>query len=224
MSDDLSRRDALLGGVALSAVALATTLRPREANAQPMQDVMTLNALLTAEYQAVKAYDAGAMILMAPPMGDPLATAAPTVLAVAANFRQQHRDHAARLAQVITGMNGTPVAEASVMFTAPMGFTASVTNVIKLGANAEKAAAVAYAEALKVVSSQTAAEVVAAIGGVETQHFIVLHLLLKGVATPGPAAMTMITEVSPRPVVAIEGEAADLSTVPDFTYAPLAMM
>ena len=69
----------------------------------------------------------------------------------------------------------------------------------------------------------TAAELAAAIGGVETQHFIVIYLLLKGVASPGPAAAMMVSEICPRSVVAITGETTDLSTVPDFTFAPLAM-
>ena len=41
------------------------------------------------------------------------------------------------------------------------------------------------------------------------------------VAQPGMAAATMASELSPRSVVAITGETADLSSVPDFTFAAL---
>jgi hypothetical protein len=220
---EASRRDVLRGGALLAAglgTALAITAAPRRARAQAMNDVQTLNALLTAEYSAVKAYDAGAAILTSPPATDPDRAAAPVVLAVAAHFQQQHRDHAAQLAAMVTSSGGTPVMESTVTFTPPTGFTASVANVIKLAANAEKAAAVAYADVLRTVTSQMAAKLIAAIGGVEAQHFIVLSLLARNVV--GATAMTqaMAADVVPRSFVnAVGGGTTGLETVPDFTYA-----
>jgi hypothetical protein len=37
-------------------------------------------------------------------------------------------------------------------------------------------------------------------------------------------AATMISEICPRAVVAVEGESMDLASVPDFTYTPLMTM
>jgi hypothetical protein len=218
MHEDVSRRDVLKGATALSAgVALVSVLKPGTAHAQPMQDLTLLNALLAAEYGAIAAYTAGAGILMAPPSGDPQASVAPAALAVAVHFQSQHREHAVKLAGLITAGGGTPVAESSVMFTPPMGFRAGVLNVIRLACNAEKGAAIAYADTLKSLSSQASAEVVAAIGGVETQHFIVLYLLATGIVSPAPGVMP--ADVVPQAFTSRLGSGTmGLQDVPDFTY------
>lgn len=218
MNEDLSRRDVLKGASALSAaVATSSLLRPRAAHAGPMEDLPLLNALLSAEYGAIKAYDAGAAILMSPPSGDAQAAVAPAALAVAVHFQSQHREHAAKLAGIITASGGTPVAESTVTFSAPPSFRAGVLNVIKLACNAEKAAAVAYAETLKSLSVQTSAEVVGAIGGVESQHFIVLFLLANGIVSP--SSTVMANDVVPQAFTSRLGSGTTgLQDVPDFTY------
>ena len=225
-NDDLSRRDTLSGGAALLAgvgAALAVSAVTREAQAQSAADVMVLNALLRAEYEAQQAYDSAIGYFGSPAMDDAgRALAAPAGL-VAMHFRSQHADHGQRLARLIMSLQGTPISQSSVVWTPPtaMGFTRTVQNYLRLACNAEKGAAIAYTNALKSLSNATAAELAAAIGGVETQHFIVIYLLLKGVAAPGMAAATMISEITPRSVVAINGETTDLSSVTDFTYAAM---
>lgn len=227
-NDDLSRRDALGGGAAalLAGVgaALAVSAAGRPAEAQGAGDVMVLNALLRAEIDAQRAYDAGIGALMSPEMTDPDRTLAPAAALVGAHFRSQHADHAGRLRNLIMSLQGTPVDATTVIFTPPAGFRLTVRNIIRLACNKEKAAAIAYVDALKQLTNVTAAELAAAIGGVEAQHFIVLYLLLKGVAQPGPMAAMMTSEITPRAVVAIEGESNDLSNVPDFMYTPLMTM
>ncbi len=178
-----------------------------------------LNALLSAEYAAVKAYDAGAGILSAPPSGDPLESSAPTVLAVAAHFQQQHRDHATQLAARVTADGGTPIDEATVSFTPPADFTPSVLNVIRLAANAEKDAAVTYTQVLAEVDTETQASLVASIGGVETQHFIVLSLLARGVVQATADTQAMAMALTPTAFVLSPATGVDgLTSVPDFTY------
>ncbi|MBI5512695.1 MAG: ferritin-like domain-containing protein [Deltaproteobacteria bacterium] len=226
-TEDRSRREALLGGAGAMLAGLTATLaaasRPSEAQAQGMGDVPALNALLTAEYLAIGAYNAGAGILMSPPMGDPLASIAPVALQVAAHFRQQHQDHAARLVTLIQAAQGTPVSQAAAVFSPPgPPFTGTVLNVIRLAANKEKAAAVAYTKTHASISQQSAAEVIAAIGGVETQHFIVLYLLARGVVIPGMALGMNANDLVPRSFVAEVGAGTmGLDSVMDFTYAPL---
>lgn len=217
-ADDIAG-DALtwLTGIGL---ALAATIKPRSAQAQAQNDIGILNTLLTAEYGAIKAYDAGAGVLSNPGASDPLASAAPTVLAVAVHFQSQHRDHANQLIAKINAAGGTPVAESSVTFTPPSGFTGTVLNVIRLATNAEKDAAVAYTRVLADVNSETHAELIASIGGVESQHFIVLSLLAQGVVQATADTRTMAMEVVPRAfVTSPEQSIPSLSTVPDFTYA-----
>jgi len=221
-SPNASRRQALSRGVALAAGAglvVATLLKPRVARADD-GDATLLNALLSAEWAAIAAYTAGAQYLGAPDGGDPMASAAPTVLAVAQHFAQQHQDHATQLSAAVTAAGGTPVAQSSVTFTPPNGWTASVLNVLKLAANAEKAAAIAYTDTLKQISAAAAAQLVASIGGDETQHYTILSLIILGVAAPTADTLSMATDVVPRSFTASPGTGVEgLETVPDFTYA-----
>lgn len=217
MSDSQSRRDLLVGGAALAA-GLAVATATRDANAQT-GDVASLNALLTAEYQAIAAYTVGIGVFSSPPTGDPNASVAPVAASIATHFKSQHQDHATKLAALITSLQGTPVSQATVLFTPPMGFTATVINVIKLAANLEKGAAIAYITALKTISAATNAEVVAAIGGVETQHFIVLFLLANGLITPGAMAASMANSVVPESFVTSVGAGTTgLDTLADIAF------
>lgn len=227
-NDELSRRETLSGGAALLAgvgAALAVSAVTRDAEAQSAADVMVLNALLRAEYEAQQAYDSAIGYFGSPAMDDSGRALAAAAGLVATHYRSQHVDHGTRLASLIMNLQGTPISQSTVIFTPPtaMGFTRTVRNYLRLACNAEKAAAIAYTNALKSLTNVTAAELAAAIGGVETQHFIVLYLLLKGVATPGMAAATMASELSPRSFVAITGETTDLSSVPDFAFVALPM-
>ena len=217
-----SRRDALVRGVALAAgagVVVATLLKSKVARADT-GDATLLNALLSAEWAAIAAYTAGGQYLAAPSNSDPMASSAPTVLAVAQHFAQQHQDHATQLSAAVTAAGGTPVAQSSVTFTPPQGWTASVLNVLKLAANAEKAASIAYTDTLKQISAATAAQLIASIGGDETQHFTILSLIILGVAAPTADTLSMATDVVPRSFTASPATGAPgLETVPDFTYA-----
>jgi len=217
-----SRRDALVRGVALAAgagVVVATLLKSKVARADT-GDATLLNALLSAEWAAIAAYTAGGQYLASPSNSDPMASSAPTVLAVAQHFAQQHQDHATQLSAAVSAAGGTPVAQSSVTFTPPQGWTASVLNVLKLAANAEKAASIAYTDTLKQISAATAAQLIASIGGDETQHFTILSLIILGVAAPTADTLSMATDVVPRSFTASPAAGAEgLETVPDFTYA-----
>ncbi len=231
IEENVSRRHMLRGaaivGVAAAVEACsddATTNTPgadggADAGATA-QDGVVLNALLTAEYQAIKAYDAGAAILMSPPVGDPQATSAPVLLAVAARFQQQHRDHAAQIVTAVRAAGATPVTEASVTFTAPAGFTGTILNVLKLACNAEKAAAVAYNGAVRALGTTARRFLASTIEGDETQHFIVLYLLLKGSVTPNAANLVGgIDLIVPKAFVSnIESTTNGLQTVADLAY------
>jgi hypothetical protein len=179
-----------------------------------------MNALLSAEWSAIAAYDAAAGYLAAPSSSDAMATIAPTVLAVAKHFASQHQDHAAQLGAAVTEAGGAPVAQSSVVFAAPAGWTPSVLDVLKLAANAEKAASIAYTDALKQLSAASAAQLAASIGGVETQHYVLLSLLVLGVAEPTTLMRWMVTDVVPRSFTGSPASGvAGLETVADFTYS-----
>lgn len=216
-NEDLSRRDALTGGAAALAgvsVAMAVTAAPRDAEAQNAADAMALNGLLAAEYNAIAAYTAALPMLAMDPM---YAAAA----AVGTHFKEQHTQHAAKLVPLVMAAGGTPVT-APLGFQPPAGFNVTPANILKLACNAEKHAAISYTNALKTISSKTFATVVAAIGGVETQHFIVLYLLVKGIVTPGAMAGTMINEIVPKSFVAAPDAPGDsLSSQSDIPFSTM---
>ncbi len=217
MSEDhVSRREALTGGAAAIAgvgAALAVSAVARDAHADNASDAVALNTVRTKAYTIVRAYDQAIGYLMPMPDG---ATAA----ALLTHFRQQHRDHADRLATQITALGGTPVGENTVLPpNAPMGFTLSTTNYLKWASNLERQTSVANVALLNTIGSKDAAELVAGIVGTQTQHFTVLYLLVRGVAIPGPMAASMLTEIVPRSFVNVEAAAAaSLTSLPDLTF------
>jgi rubrerythrin len=171
-------------GLTLSIDAMRRKARAEvDPEPDPERDNETLNALLAAEYDAIATYGAGAGIIAAD-TATPQATR-DTVTAVAVHFRDQHTQHAAALKALIEEMDGTPVEDSGTP-TLPGSFpaaTATTTDVIKLAADKEKQAAFTYANVMANISTRTAAKLVASIGAVETQHFVVLYLLAEGLIT-----------------------------------------
>jgi len=181
-------------------------------------DVDALNGLLAVEYLGIDAYTAGAGILKSPPSGDPLASLAPTLLQVAVHFQQQHKDHATALQAAITAAGGKPAASSSVSFQLPTGFKPSITNVLKLAANAEKGAALGYAQVVSTMSAVNDRFLATAISGDESQHFIVLYVILKGIAQPGMNLASMTDAIVQTSFVTGVGAFSGLDKVPDLSY------
>jgi hypothetical protein len=225
-NEDLSRRSALGGGAAalLTGIgaALAVTAVGRDASAQNAGDVTALNGLLEAEYKAQQAYDLARGYFMMPAGDDPLRSLGPSAALFAARFRAQHTDHATRLVNLIRNFQGTPISESAVVFTPPPGFSRTVRNFLRAACNLEKAAAVAYVDALKRLSNTNAAELAAGVGGVATQRFTVIYLLLKGAVVPGTVMFSEanVNGTFSANVVSAEG-AADGDTlrgIPPYMY------
>lgn len=200
---DLSRRQMLVRAAATAAslglaVSLSSVTRNARAQTNPEPDKTAdnalLNALLAAEYDAIATYTAGAGII-AGDEATPEATRK-IVTDVAVHFQDQHKQHAAALKAMIEDNDGAPVAD-SMVAKIPMSFDEpNTTGVIKLAADKEKQAAVAYADVMKSISTQSAAKLVASIGAIETQHFVVLYLLAEGLI-----AANAMTGMSPELVV-----------------------
>jgi Ferritin-like domain len=206
MATGLSRRDMFVRTAASAlTLSLAAALHGRASRARaevdlppdPEVDNEQLNALLAAEYDAIATYGAGAALIDAD-------TASPEALrdtakAVAVHFQSQHGEHAAALAALISESGGTPVG-APAAPDLPASFPASgvtTVDVLKLAADKEKRAAVAYVSVLSEISTQAAAKLVAAVGGVETQHFVLLYLLVEGLAVTTDATGPMAELVVP---------------------------
>jgi bacterioferritin (cytochrome b1) len=207
--NDFNRRQMLVRAAAAAAgLGLAASInaaaRRASAKVEPAPNATTdntiLNQLLTAEYDAIATYTAGAGIIAGDMVTD--ATTKDTVTKVAVHFQDQHKQHAAALAQLITANGGTPVVNSGVA-KIPTSFptAATTTDVMKLAADKEKHAAVAYVNVMKSISTPAAAKLVAAIGGVETQHFVVLNLLISGLISANATTNTMAALVVPAAFV-----------------------
>jgi bacterioferritin (cytochrome b1) len=216
---DQDRRKAVEGvAMAATGLALALALGTRPAWAGGSTDVDALNALLQAELNAIDTYTTAAGVLMSPAASDPDAKIAPTVLAVAVHFQSQHKDHASALTSLIKSSGGTPISTGAAQI--PTGFKASVLNVLRLAANAEKAAAIAYVQALKAITSGTAATLAAAIGGVEAEHFVVLYSLAKGLIAGTASTAPMAASLVPTSfIVQVGAETTGLDSLSDFTFS-----
>ncbi len=216
----LTRRG-LLGTLAATSTVTLAACGDDAVPAGPNPDIIPLNNLLTKEYEAIKAYAAALPTLNMPPTGDPQAANGPALSVIATSWQGHHRAHATQLAAAITAIGGTPVTEASVMFTPPSTFSGTVSNVLKLACNTERAAAIAYNRAVKALSSTGNRFLAGTIEGDETQHFVVLYALLTGVVSAVPTGLiTNIMEVVPKAFVA-RVNASDmnsLQSVADFTY------
>ncbi|MGQ0506781.1 MAG: ferritin-like domain-containing protein [Myxococcaceae bacterium] len=187
-------------GLAVSACGTNTTMD----DAAKQKEITQLNALLTAEYKALDAYAQGAAVLTAE-KNDMTKTQAQRdlaslVLAVAGEFIKDHTAHAALLDKTVKDLGGAAVAKESAKFTLPTGFKASTVNVMKLAANEERRAAIAYNGVIKELGTPSNRFISAAIEGDETQHYMVLAALIEGLAVP---TMTIIADqVVPRAFVA----------------------
>lgn len=203
MSDNekLSRRFLLQGATVLGASATLAACGDDEPPPGPNPDIVVLNRLLTKEYELIGAYTTARMLLASPPMGDPLAAQAIVLSTVFNNWMAQHREHALVLASAVTAIGGTPVTEASVMFTPPASFSNTVRNVLSLSANLEREAAVGLNDAVKNLASAGNRFVAANIQGVQTQHFVVVHVLLRQIAAAGSEIITNIASIVPTPFV-----------------------
>jgi len=187
-------------------------------------DIAPLNALLTAEYNAITAYTAGAGLIGAAPSTDPLSSLRSVITNVAIAIRAHHRLHADALVDAIQALNGTPVNEtdAAANFKAPATLIANptISNVLKFAASAERGASVAYNQVLSGLEDAQLRFLASAIEGDESQHFIVLAALVLGLASPGPnLGDATAAKVVPEPFVVSVDSKSGLDVGPPDYFA-----
>ncbi|HEX5660564.1 MAG TPA: ferritin-like domain-containing protein [Polyangiales bacterium] len=204
------------------------TVRPLDASADtavPLDaavvdaDVRVLNALLSAEYNAIAAYTAGGPLVQSAPDTDPLKPLSATIVAIATNIATQHGLHAAALVDAINALGGTPITKESVLFTPPAGLIANptITNILKFATGAERAAAVAYNKAVEGLEAAKHRYLASAIEGDESQHFIILAALVLGLASPGEKlTVTTATQLPPKAFVRSVGSQGGLETLTSY--------
>jgi rubrerythrin len=172
----LSRRH-FLGGTAtatLSAAAVgllagAPVLLSRRAYAEanPEQDVRILDTALSAEHEAVAAYQVGAESGLL----------AKDALDLAVQFQGQHKEHVDLLAATIRKLGGSP-AEARASYPFPVEKLKRQEDVLRFAAGLEKGAVSAYLGAIPILGSGELAKAAASILGDEAMHWAVLRYVL----------------------------------------------
>ena len=225
MSDKTSggttRREVLKGSAAAFGAAVA--LADREGgtlHAQSIEDVPGLNTLLLAEYELIRAYETVAPSLDAPDMTDPRRAIGPAVALLVRAWLDHHRAHADALSAMIRDAQREPVSAASVIFQPPPGFRLTVLNILRLVVNREKAAAITYVRASASLRDSSSVRLAAAIGGVESQHFVVTFLMTRGVLDFGAMAATMPSEIVPRAFLSRAGDDANSLSSVTLPYVP----
>ena len=175
----LSRRK-FLGdsGLLLSGAAVAL-LAGREALAKTgtatEDDVRILNTALTAELEAVAAYQVGADsgLLQKP------------ALDLAVTFQGHHKEHADVLAKTIAKLGGKP-ALAKAKYEFPTASLKNQADVLRFAASLEKGAVSAYLGAVPVFGNRELARAAASILGDEAMHWAILRQAVG--ETPVPSA------------------------------------
>jgi rubrerythrin len=172
----LSRRK-FLGGTAtatLSAAAVgllagAGGLFPRRAWATGTseQDVRILNTALSAEHEAVAAYQVGAESGL-------LKKAA---LDLAVQFQGQHKEHVDLLAATVKKLGGSPASQKA-KYQFPVEKLKTQEDVLRFAAGLEKGAVSAYLNSIPILGSGDLAKAAASILGDEAMHWAVLRHVL----------------------------------------------
>ncbi len=131
------------------------------------RDIEILNDHLAGEYFGIAAYDAA--------MGSGLLEQG--VRDVAKQFQEDHRHHAQRILEAITGLRGDPI-EAKTWETYASEFPPpsleSQADVLRYAASLEKSGASASAASVAKLSSPELALLIASIAGVEAMHWSTL--------------------------------------------------
>lgn len=173
--ETLSRRRFVVGaGATLSATAVALMAgRPALAAAQTgklddtASDVRILNTALSAELEAVAAYEvgAGSGLLQKP------------VFELALQFQGHHKEHADVLAKTIRRLGGTPV-QARERYVFPTDKLKNQADVLGFAAGLERGAVSAYLGAVPLFHNRELSSAAASILGDEAMHWAILRQAL----------------------------------------------
>ena len=177
----LPRRSFIKQGSMLSATAIALlsgcgTLAAQSAtdDSRTAADVDILNSALTAEREAIAAYQLGAESgLLTKP-----------TLAVALQFQGHHKAHADVLAGTVGKLGGAP-AEPPAAYDLPTETLKSEIDVLRFAAGLERGAVTAYLNAVPLFGNRDLARAAASILGDEAVHWAVLRQALGKDPVPG---------------------------------------
>lgn len=161
----LGQSGLLLSGAAVALLAGRDALAAKEGAGG--NDVRILNTALSAELEAIAAYQLGADsgLLQKP------------VKELALTFQGQHREHAATLAGAIKKLGGTPN-KAKDKYDFPTASLKSQADVLRFAAKLEQGAVSAYLGAVPLFQNRDLSHAAASILGDEAMHWAVLRQAL----------------------------------------------
>lgn len=168
-ASEFESRRSFLGksGLLLSGATIAL-LAGRDALAKggesTASDLRFLNTALSAEFEAIAAYQVGAEsgLLQKP------------VLNLALTFQGQHKEHADVLAKTIAKLGGKPVSPKE-KYNFPVETLKNQADVLRFAAMLEKGAVSAYLGAVPVFGNRELARAAASILGDEAMHWAILR-------------------------------------------------
>jgi len=138
------------------------------------QDITILNTAISAEHEAVAAYQVGAEsgLLQKP------------VLNVAVQFQGHHKAHIGALAGAIESLGGDPLGAKS-DYAFPLDELTNQTDVLEFAAGLERGAVSAYANAIPIFDNRDLSKAAASILADEAMHWAVLRSALGLDPVPG---------------------------------------
>lgn len=161
--------------VALLAGCESLAAAQKSAGGSAANDVAVLNSALSAELEAIAAYQVGA--------GSGLLT--PGIKAVALQFQGHHKAHADLLAATVNKLGGQ-AARAKAQYGFPIASLKNEADVLRFAAKLESGAVSAYLGAVPVFDNRDLSRAAASILGDEAMHWAVLRQVLG--EDPVPAA------------------------------------
>jgi rubrerythrin len=141
--------------------------------ADPSADIKILNTALSAEHEAIAAYQVGAESGLLQP----------EVLKLAITFQSQHKEHAGVLSSTIGKLGGTAMGPKA-KYEFPVEKLKSQADVLAFAASLEKGAVSAYLGAVPLFANRDLAKAAASILGDEAMHWAVLRSALGDVPVP----------------------------------------
>ena len=160
-------------GVALLSGCANAAKHDTEASAT-QQDVIILNTAISADFEAVAAYQVGAQSGLL----------SSEVLKVALQFQGHHKEHIEALVNAVKSLGGTAV-EAKTDYDFPLDQLKNQTNVLEFAAGLERGAVSAYAGAIPVFGDRDLAAAAASILADEAMHWAILRNALGLDPVPG---------------------------------------
>lgn len=163
----------VLSGTAVALLSGQEALAADDKTANPDADTRILNSALSAELEAIAAYQLGAESGLLEK----------SVLALAVTFQGQHKEHAAVLSKTIVKLGGKP-AEAKAKYAFPVEKLKAQADVLRFAASLEQGAVSAYLGAVPLFANRELAKAAASILGDEAMHWAILRQALGEVPVP----------------------------------------